>query len=83
MLASKGSLRLPWRLTCCKGESLRMRLRLLLLLLMLLCDAILCGFSAWATLATWGCVNEGFCDWIAMCVGAGGALMMSLRMWSK
>ena len=61
---SKGSLRLPLRLSCCEGESLRMRLGLLLFFLMLLCDAILCGFSAWATPAMWGCVNEGFCDWI-------------------
>ena len=76
MLVVKGSLRLPLRLTCCEGETLRMSslirlmlgllllLGVLLLLLMLLCDVILRGFSAWVTLATLGCVNEGFCGWI-------------------
>ena len=68
---------MPLGLSHCEGGSLGMSslirltlgfllllLGLLLLLLILLCDSILCGFSAWATLAAWGCVDEGFCGGI-------------------
>ena len=42
-------------------------------LLLLLADMtlmLLTGvFSAWAALATWGCVDEGFLRWIVGCRG--------------